>query len=35
MLTPNQREHVMRRLQNYADDFTRLSRRPAAATASH
>jgi hypothetical protein len=30
MLTPNQREHVMRRLQNYADDFTRLSRRPAA-----
>ena len=29
MLTPQQREHVMQRLQNYADDFTRLAQRPA------
>ncbi|MNC86417.1 hypothetical protein D3C83_20740 [compost metagenome] len=29
MLTPHQREHVMGRLQQYADDFTRLSQRPA------
>lgn len=35
MLTPQQREHVMQRLQKYADDFTALAQRPApqAATA--
>lgn len=34
LLTPQQRTHAARRLQNYADDFTRLARRPDAATAS-
>jgi hypothetical protein len=34
LLTPHQRAHVARRLQNYSEDFTRLARRPAAATAS-
>ena len=34
MLTPRQREHVAQRLQNYANDFTRLAQRPEAATAS-
>jgi hypothetical protein len=34
LLTPQQRTHVARRLQGYADDFTRLARRPEAATAS-
>ena len=29
MLTAKQREHVMDRLQRYADDFTRLAQRPA------
>jgi hypothetical protein len=28
LLTPQQRAHVAQRLQNYADDFTRLARRP-------
>lgn len=32
MLTPQQREHLTRRLQDYADDFMRLAQRPAAAT---
>ena len=31
MLTPEQRAAVERRLQNYADDFTRLAQRPAGA----
>ncbi len=34
LLTREQRAHVARRLQGYADDFTRLSRRPEAATAA-
>lgn len=34
LLTREQRAHVARRLQDYADDFTRLARRPEAATAS-
>jgi hypothetical protein len=29
MLTPHQREHLAHRLQNYANDFTRLAQRPA------
>lgn len=29
MLTPQQRAHVERRIQNYIDDFTRLAQRPA------
>lgn len=29
MLTPHQREHLAQRLQNYANDFTRLAQRPA------
>ena len=28
MLTPGQRAHALRRLQNYVDDFTRLAERP-------
>jgi len=34
LLTREQRAHVARRLQNYADDFTRLAQRPAASTVS-
>lgn len=34
LLTPQQRAAVARRLQNYADDFTRLAQRPAAQTAA-
>ncbi len=35
LLTREQRAHVARRLQSYADDFTRLARRPEAATAAN
>jgi len=34
MLTREQRAHAARRLQQFADDFTRLAQRPAASTAS-
>jgi len=34
MLTPQQREHVAHRLQNFASDFTRLAQRPAAQAAA-
>jgi hypothetical protein len=34
MLTPHQREHLAHRLQNYANDFTRLAQRPATQAAA-
>jgi hypothetical protein len=34
LLTPGQRAHIAQRLQSYADDFTRLARRPEISTTS-